>query len=810
MLLLPWYPGADSGSPSFLSGSDMEASQFDTPVGQLEIRVKSARNLPIGDWRTQSSDPYVRFGVEKSWPLRSYRTRMVPGVKIEGKNGIAPVFEHSVMTSLRWNESETGVLLFEVFDHNEVGADDKLGMAEVPIKYVAKRKDTTQKWEKIIRLRELMDEKTRPKRNFATMALSTKYYPTHLSRRVPMMFSGGQAIGQVRGGVLQLEVVSIRNLEHKRVPLYVKIEYGKEFDESKTGLRSSTAWRDGSHQRTVRHEGYNPGVFHNDFCRSMDVHPKDCYDKMPESEQKKTSENRGQVVWRDMPALGGKAFHEICVDDCRNAIVVSIMTPMVGKDKCLAKISCASVPDLLAKMRLWEEDFNYELPGDRSEDRHSLKTLSKKSEENFFRRGHCINGESKEEWLELEDFTQMRNHSAYGHSHSHSTSARSSPVDSRYKGSASAPDLGDHPQAKKKKGRSSTGASDGVVSMADARTDDAKRDEEKESDQTEEKDDASDDDEREREREALLKGHQSGEVACQFGKNAGPKDQFHDDVIIELLNGTLTFAAKKEISAHLISRKANVEGCIVKGLKTARKGHEHAFRIDLDPNTPDSKGEIKYVISVKTPEEATRWMSIFGAYTASSSASQAEVRLKVMFYPCRVHTASPREVLGAATRGSDDDWSPPCNGTLSVQLIGASGLVPSDENGCSDPFVVFRLGFDEHRGANDKSADKISSTKKKTVDPHWAETFLFGIDKNTTDADNMLTITMYDKDFAAQDDYLGSYTIDLTQEFRGQWLDHEIDEQFVLEDPEERVDKNALERRDTQVQKRRNMTPQER
>lgn len=177
MLLLPSYPAADgdSGSdPSFLSGSDMEASQFDRPVGQLEVRVKSAHNLPVGDWRTKSSDPYVRFGVEKSWPLRSFRTRMV-------SETLNPVFEHSVSTSLRWNESETGVLLFEVFDHNEVGADDKLGMVEVPIKMVAKRKDSAQIWDQIVRLREIKDEKTRGVRNHATLALHTRYYPTHLS-----------------------------------------------------------------------------------------------------------------------------------------------------------------------------------------------------------------------------------------------------------------------------------------------------------------------------------------------------------------------------------------------------------------------------------------------------------------------------------------------------------------------------------------------------------------------------------------------------------------------------------------------------
>ena len=47
--------------------------------------------------------------------------------------------------------------------------------------------------------------------------------------------------------------------------------------------------RAGSGNLGPRPEGYaaNAGVFHNDFCRSMEIKPTDCYEKMPESEQKK-------------------------------------------------------------------------------------------------------------------------------------------------------------------------------------------------------------------------------------------------------------------------------------------------------------------------------------------------------------------------------------------------------------------------------------------------------------------------------------------------------------------------------------------
>jgi hypothetical protein len=51
----------------------------------------------------------------------------------------------------------------------------------------------------------------------------------------------------------------------------------------------------------------------------------------------------------------------------------------------------------------------------------------------------------------------------------------------------------------------------------------------------------------------------------------------------------------------------------------------------------------------------------------------------------------------------------------------------------------------------------------------------------------MLTITIFDKDAVSSDDFLGSAEVNLTKEFRGQWIGHEIDKQFVLEDPETRV-----------------------
>jgi hypothetical protein len=113
--LIPFAPGA---------GSDMEANNPGRCVGQLEVLVKEARALPAADFR--SSDPYVKFAVAKSNPLREFATERID-------HELNPVFEHRQWTQLRWNEAETGHLLFEVFDHNRNTSDTILGRAELPI-----------------------------------------------------------------------------------------------------------------------------------------------------------------------------------------------------------------------------------------------------------------------------------------------------------------------------------------------------------------------------------------------------------------------------------------------------------------------------------------------------------------------------------------------------------------------------------------------------------------------------------------------------------------------------------------------------
>lgn len=67
------------------------------------------------------------------------------------------------------------------------------------------------------------------------------------------------------------------------------------------------------------------------------------------------------------------------------------------------------------------------------------------------------------------------------------------------------------------------------------------------------------------------------------------------------------------------------------------------------------------------------------------------------------------------------------------------------------------------------------------------ESFLFRVKQASTAADNMLQIAVFDWDALQANDFLGSAVVDLTNEFCGKWIDHEIDKHFVLKDPELRV-----------------------
>ena len=62
-------------------------------------------------------------------------------------------------------------------------------------------------------------------------------------------------------------------------------------------------------------------------------------------------------------------------------------------------------------------------------------------------------------------------------------------------------------------------------------------------------------------------------------------------------------------------------------LKNQRKGHSHAFRLDLAEK--DSEGDSKHVVSTESAEEKAHWMEVLGAYsklTVSQVAAATSVR----------------------------------------------------------------------------------------------------------------------------------------------------------------------------------------
>ena len=93
-----------------------------------------------------------------------------------------------------------------------------------------------------------------------------------------------------------------------------------------------------------------------------------------------------------------------------------------------------------------------------------------------------------------------------------------------------------------------------------------------------------------------------------------------------------------------LPRSATVAGCSIGELKQQRKGHQFAFRVDLQD--PDSGGSKKYVLSVDTDEEKQLWMSRLRAYTYLSVEEVAEV----------LRLAADVEVAAAASHRDVDGY----------------------------------------------------------------------------------------------------------------------------------------------------------
>ena len=85
---------------------------------------------------------------------------------------------------------------------------------------------------------------------------------------------------------------------------------------------------------------------------------------------------------------------------------------------------------------------------------------------------------------------------------------------------------------------------------------------------------------------------------------------------LSIVRGELTF--RRDGPTGKVLRTGSAVGCKIKPPKKKRKGHEHAFRVNLARS--DSKKCSKYVISVPDEDELARWMGIFGAFAAMAQA----------------------------------------------------------------------------------------------------------------------------------------------------------------------------------------------
>jgi hypothetical protein len=312
MMTIPWYPGAGSDLP--------EANPF-LCVGQLEIVVKCARNL-LKD-KLSLPDTLVEFRVDKSWPLREFKTLTV-------ESNENPQFEHEVWTHVNWKEAKAGLLVFEVYKDSAL-SKDLLGKAEVPIHKVvdAVTKRATASFEEWMPLSEgKCDGKG------ARLCVSVRFHKVQRLRAVRMLLSGNQRKGYCKSGVLKLEVACVRNLKHSFKPAYVKFEYGRHLDK---GGREYT---DVVHEKIDSHKWQVPKMTRAQW----------------RADGKRALRASSSLTWRDHP-VGFKAEHDFCIADCRNGVRISIMSEKsgLGSDICLACFTAPTIGDLLRQLGLWSK-----------------------------------------------------------------------------------------------------------------------------------------------------------------------------------------------------------------------------------------------------------------------------------------------------------------------------------------------------------------------------------------------------------------------------------------------------------------------
>lgn len=108
---------------------------------------------------------------------------------------------------------------------------------------------------------------------------------------------------------------------------------------------------------------------------------------------------------------------------------------------------------------------------------------------------------------------------------------------------------------------------------------------------------------------------------------------------------------------------------------------------------------------------------------------------------------------------------------LRVRVISAAGLAAADLNGKSDPYAIIRWDgqprpYNKVAGEHDRHVTKAAkkgkvirpqtTVCKKTLNPHWNQSFDLHIMQPMVDPSDVLTVELYDYDTYGQHDFLGS------------------------------------------------------
>jgi Ca2+-dependent lipid-binding protein len=127
--------------------------------------------------------------------------------------------------------------------------------------------------------------------------------------------------------------------------------------------------------------------------------------------------------------------------------------------------------------------------------------------------------------------------------------------------------------------------------------------------------------------------------------------------------------------------------------------------------------------------------------------------------------------MGVAVQPMGVAVAMPMQHTLRVRVVSASSLMQADLNGKSDPYCILRWEgqprpYTKMAGQHDRKVTKAAkqgkvrrpqtTVQKKTLNPHWNQTFDLQILQPVVQPSDVLTLEIYDYDTYGQHDFLGS------------------------------------------------------